>query len=147
MQNKPNPKTPKPNLTPYPKKHYARISPLRPQKNKPNSNPIPNTPSAPRPALPNNQSKTLSPKSAQILLSEHTLSAKTSQNQNSFAQNKPNPKKKQTQNKPNPNPIKPNFPPKNSPHDPIFSPKTRVPISVLSRTYARSRRKTSHPDR
>jgi len=41
MQNKPNSKNPKPNLTPYPKKNYAKNSSLTPQKNKPNSNPIP----------------------------------------------------------------------------------------------------------
>jgi len=45
VQNKPNPKNTKTNLTPYPKKNYAKISALRPQKNKPNSNPIqPNPP-------------------------------------------------------------------------------------------------------
>jgi len=59
MQNKPNPQNTKTNLTPYPKKHYAKITALQPQKNKPNSNPIQPTP---RPTLPNNQSKTISPK-------------------------------------------------------------------------------------
>jgi len=51
MQNKPNPQNTKSNLTLYPKKHYAKTSSLRPQKNKPKTNPIPNIPSAPRPAL------------------------------------------------------------------------------------------------
>ena len=46
MQNKPNPKNTKTNLTPYPKKNYAKISSPRPQKNKPNSNPIQPNPTA-----------------------------------------------------------------------------------------------------
>jgi len=45
MQNKPNSQNTKTNLTLYPKKNYAKISALRPRKNKPNSNPIkPNPP-------------------------------------------------------------------------------------------------------
>jgi len=129
MQNKPNSQNQETSLTPYPKKHYAKTSPLRPQENKPNSNPIPNTPSAPRPALPGNQSKSLSPKSAQISLSAHKSGAKTSKNHNTFMQNKPNPKNTKTtltllttkdyednpprptrKNKPNSNPIEANSP-------------------------------------
>jgi len=49
MQNKPNLQNPKTNLTPYPKKNYAKISSLRPQKNKPNSNPIKPSPKLPTP--------------------------------------------------------------------------------------------------
>jgi len=171
MQNKPNPKTTKTNLTPYPKKHYAKTTTPQPPKNKPNSNPIQ---PQPHPALPNNQSsiinnqsttprppkstsclppaiktpipttsgfrnfafcfltfdlslQPLSPKSAQISVSAPKLSAKTSKNHHSFAQNKPNPKYPKTnptpypkkaykhyrlpatqKNKPNSNPIKPN---------------------------------------
>jgi len=53
MQNEPNLQKTKTSLTPYPKSNYAKQTALRPQKNKPNSNPIPNTPSAPRYPLPN----------------------------------------------------------------------------------------------
>jgi len=120
MQNKPNPQNQETTLTPYPKKNYAKTSPLRPQKNKPKTNPIPNKPSAPRPhkstsclppaiktAIPTTSGSrnfalcllpfdfslpTLSPKSAQLPASAPKLSAKTSKNHHPFAQNKPNPK-------------------------------------------------------
>jgi len=103
MQNKPNPKNPKLSLTPYPKKNYAKTHALRPQKNKPNSNPIQPT-DAPVPAqsaipqtsppLPNPQyaiRSTLHAADPQPQAAADQLCAKTQRNHHLIMQNKPNP--------------------------------------------------------
>jgi len=111
MQNEPNLQNTKTSLNPYPKKHYARISSLRPRKNKPNSNPIQPTPTARidetnpiqpqyaiRHTLPTTQTPapTLSPKSTQPQPAADQFCAKTQRNHHLIMQNKPNPKNTKT---------------------------------------------------
>jgi len=157
MQNKPNSKNTKTNPTPCPKKIYEDYPLPGNEKNKPNSNPILNTPSAPRCTLPNNQSKSLSPKSAQTSVSAHKLGAKTSKNHNPFMQNKPNPKNPKPnptplltmtynnnpprptrKNKPNSNPIRPNPTAQIDKTNPIQTQPNPIPSSSKVPTFPNS---------
>jgi len=132
MQNKPNAKNTKTNLTPFPKKNYKDYPLPGNQKNKPNSNPILTPPKKAHPdntQIPAPQIHLLSPDFCPPLKPPgiHQLSAKTQKKHDLFMQNKPNPKNTKTnptllppmsysnkpprptrKNKPNSNPIRPN---------------------------------------
>jgi len=119
MQNKPNSQNQETNLTPYPKNNYAKTYSLRPQKNKPKTNPIPNTPSAPRCSLRSPRPR----KSAFGTLPPGLclLRAKTPKNHNLIMQNKPNSK--------NPKPNLTPYPKKNYAKNSSLTPQKNKPNS------------------